>query len=38
MANVPDQSNRLYAHFAIAWVITFIIFWQLWRYNKEALR
>lgn len=38
MANISDRSPRLWAYAIIAYVVTGIAFWVLWRYSSEALR
>lgn len=38
LSNVPQSSPKLIGHAIIAWAITFVLFVQLWRYSKEALR
>ena len=38
LSNVPARSPKLYAHAIITWVVTIIVFVQLWRYCREALR
>lgn len=38
IANIPSRSARLWAHAVIAWLVTFVCYRWLWKYNKEALR
>lgn len=38
MANIPDRSPRLWAYAVVAYLVTFLAFWVLWRYSHEALR
>ena len=38
MANIPEKSDKLYAHAIITWLVTFIAMWQFWRYSRTALR
>lgn len=38
LSNIPDRSSKLYVHAVLVWLVTGVVFWQLWRYNKVALR
>lgn len=38
LSNIPARSIKLVAHAIIGWVVTFVVFFQLWRYCKVALR
>jgi hypothetical protein len=38
LANIPPRDTKLIAHAIITWAVTFLVFLQLWRYCKEALR
>jgi hypothetical protein len=38
LSNIEPSSADLVAHAVVAWAITFVILFQLWRYCKEALR
>ena len=38
LSNVPQRSTKMIAHAIFTWVVTFFVFFQLWRYCKEALR
>ena len=38
MANVPEGSDRLYAHCVLTWVVSLVAASQFWRYCKVALR
>jgi hypothetical protein len=38
ISNIPSHSSMLWAHAVITWAVTFVAYWWLWKYNKEALR
>uniref|UniRef100_A0AAD5H1R9 ERD4-related membrane protein n=1 Tax=Chlorella ohadii TaxID=2649997 RepID=A0AAD5H1R9_9CHLO len=38
ISNIPSRDPALWAHAVITWAVTFVVYWWLWKYNKEALR
>ncbi|KAL4515648.1 hypothetical protein Ndes2437B_g07075 [Nannochloris sp. 'desiccata'] len=38
LSNIPPRDTKLIAHAIVSWAVTFLVFLQLWRYCKEALR
>lgn len=38
LSNIPDRSDRLYAHAVIAYVVTIIMFAHVWSFCSEAVR
>lgn len=38
ISNIPAKDSMLWAHAVITWAVTFVVYWWLWKYNKEALR
>jgi hypothetical protein len=38
LSNIPPRDTKLIAHGILTWAVTFVVFLQLWRYCKEALR
>ncbi|PSC73975.1 ERD4-related membrane isoform B [Micractinium conductrix] len=38
MSNISSRSPSLWAHAVVTWVVSLIMYFWLWKYNKEALR
>ena len=38
ISNLDEKSKALWADWISVWVVSLFVYWQLWRYNKEAVK